>query len=695
MIAVAPTTPSEAPSGPVPIPGDQAQTGLSGDEQPTFDHVLAREAQSEDRATTLPSPGTGTVSKGHDPREADPHKDADSVAALPADPALLFQIPFIPESQRIGGGSATPTLDGSPAAGGEVSVKTAAGATIPRDASPGQGLFSTLDTPRAFVPAIPAALPGPSLIGMAAQEDAKPAPAVGTITQGDPRARSGAATGMKDGDRTGALNPLDRLLSVAPAGLPTAALDHPPTESVDWSPSLDAALPRNSVTPTGKTALPPTPQAGSTSIEGSQRLVTTRSDLDLGHRGSLFRQTPLIMTKAGTENLSESFSAHASPIVQALPDSSFFAHASPIISASPIAPPSGSTSEASGLDRLPAFQSSGGDGNPVVRGLPSLAPGAPSVRAPENQHVADQNVAPTLPRSVNDESADKRRLTASSAVDKGQESVKPTANQPTWLLNPIAAPGQSFAPARSSRVATAQNLTPLTATSSTADRAHHVGPAGSASTGDAETMPSGAGLSLVHTDWSNLGAASGGPTHITRTGAEADLYQPIAQRVLIHGASLHVAGAASSFNVVLNPRSLGMVTVHVARGQEGLQVTITPQQSDTTALLNRHLPDLIGMLKQGGQDLAVQAQVVQTHAATPNHNGTPQAAAAGQSGLNTFTNSGGQSFTGQQGNSEQGAWAATANDLFGVPDRGGGHVGTAPVAVQTRVGGAARVDVQA
>jgi flagellar hook-length control protein FliK len=385
------------------------------------------------------------------------------------------------------------------------------------------------------------------------------------------------------------------------------------------------------------------------------------------------------MAKAGTEALPESFSAHASPI----------------ISASPVAAPSASMPETPRLDRLPASRISGGDGNPVVRGLPSLAVGAPAVSTPENQHAADQNVAPTLSRSGNDESADKRRLTASSAVDKGQESAQPTANQPTWLLNPIAALGQSFATARSGRVATAQSLTPLASTSSASDRVHHVGAAGATPTGDAGTTPSGAGLSLVHTDASNLGAASGGPTHTTRTGAEADVYQPIAQRVLVHGASLQVAGAASSFNVVLNPRSLGMVTVHVARGQEGLQVTITPQQSDTTALLNRHLPDLIGMLKQGGQDLAVQAQVVQTHAATPNHNGTPQAAAASQSGLNTFTNSGGQSFTGQQGNSEQGAWAATANDLFGVPDRGGGNIGTGPVAVQTRVGGAARVDIQA
>jgi hypothetical protein len=172
------------------------------------------------------------------------------------------------------------------------------------------------------------------------------------------------------------------------------------------------------------------------------------------------------------------------------------------------------------------------------------------------------------------------------------------------------------------------------------------------------------------------------------------MYQPIAQGVLVRQASLQVVGAAASFKVVLHPRSLGEVTVHVTRVQEGLQVTITPQQLSTQTLLNKHLPDLLGTLRTG-QDLAVQAQVVAPHGTAPVPLGTPDAAAAGQSGLNFSANGSGQPFTGGQGGGEQQAWAGTVNALLrepvriSIPDR------PAVRATTTRLVGNPRIDVQA
>lgn len=178
------------------------------------------------------------------------------------------------------------------------------------------------------------------------------------------------------------------------------------------------------------------------------------------------------------------------------------------------------------------------------------------------------------------------------------------------------------------------------------------------------------------------------------------MVQPIAQGLVVRQASLRQVGDTSSFRAVLTPRSLGEVTVHVTRGQEGLQVTITSQQASTQALLNRHLPDLLGMLKATGQDLPVQAQVVTTFAALPTHHRTPEAAAAGQSGLN-LTNSGGQQlsgqqFSGQQPQAEQRAWTGMARELFADPSRVDpvvAPVSLGPAAHATA--GPARIDVHA
>jgi len=151
---------------------------------------------------------------------------------------------------------------------------------------------------------------------------------------------------------------------------------------------------------------------------------------------------------------------------------------------------------------------------------------------------------------------------------------------------------------------------------------------------------------------------------------------------------------AASFKVVLHPRSLGEVTVQVTRVQEGLQVTIAPQQLTTQTLLNKHLPDLLGTLR-AGQDLPVQAQVVAPHAPTPTPLGTPEAAAAGQSGLNLAANGGGQSPPGGQGGSEQQAWAGTMTDLLREPAQVDIPAGPVARTVAARMVGNPRIDVHA
>ena len=174
-----------------------------------------------------------------------------------------------------------------------------------------------------------------------------------------------------------------------------------------------------------------------------------------------------------------------------------------------------------------------------------------------------------------------------------------------------------------------------------------------------------------------------------QTGA---VHQPIVQGILVRQASLQMVGAAASFKVVLHPRSLGEVTVQVTRVQEGLQVTIAPQQLTTQTLLNKHLPDLLGTLRTG-QDLPVQAQVVAPHAPAPL--GTPEAAAAGQSGLTFTANGGGQSFTGGHGGEQQQAWAGTMIDLLREPARTTLPAGPATGAMAGRLVGNPRIDVQA
>ncbi len=668
MIAVAAATPTGPTTGPVPIPGgDAAQAvGADGDEQPTFDHVLAHEAQAD-----TPSPrgsGDGPVSKGRDPREAGPHKDTGSAAAAPPNPALFVQLLPRPESRPTVGGSAPQSSTGAPARHGSeipssaISPNSGPDPTISSGTPAGRGPVSTRDTVGAF---LPAGATAPS----------------GTIGSADSGARSEATLTGKNGDSTGPVNPGERLANVVQAITHSDILARPETEAVKSSLTPEAAPSASNVTPwasgsilqTDRIAPLPTRQSASPPADPSRSAVTPLSITALSQTGLSFRQAPVITatTAAATAPRGDLLSGtritdDGLALTDLLPSRAGDTPSSPEVAVS-VRP-----TEVAGT------------GAPVVN--------ARSVSPPENQRVAEQIAAST---AESNENVDKPHAVTSSAADKGLTPTTNQPNQPAWSLNPMITAGQSFAPARSSRAVTAQSLAPLAATPSTADRVRATDSNNAAPSGDRGTAPTIAGLPVVNTGPSYAQAAGGQSAHTAGTSVGTALYQPIAQRVLVHGASLQVAGASSSFNVVLNPRSLGMVTIHVARGQEGLQVTITPQQTDTTALLNKHLPDLVGMLKQGGQDLAVQAQVVQTHSVAPTHNGTPQAAAAGQSGLNMSMNTGGQTFTGQQGNTEQGAWAATANDLFGVADRGTGEVGPEAVVVQARVGGAARVDIQA
>ena len=186
-----------------------------------------------------------------------------------------------------------------------------------------------------------------------------------------------------------------------------------------------------------------------------------------------------------------------------------------------------------------------------------------------------------------------------------------------------------------------------------------------------------------------VGAARTAPE--SQTGA---VHQPIVQGILVRQASLQMVGAAASFKVVLHPRSLGEVTVQVTRVQEGLQVTIAPQQLTTQTLLNKHLPDLLGTLRTG-QDLPVQAQVVAPHTPASAPLGTPEAAAAGQSGLNFAANGGGQPFTGGQGGEQQQAWAGTMTDLLREPARINSAASPVARATAARMVGNPRIDVQA
>jgi len=134
------------------------------------------------------------------------------------------------------------------------------------------------------------------------------------------------------------------------------------------------------------------------------------------------------------------------------------------------------------------------------------------------------------------------------------------------------------------------------------------------------------------------------PDGLTRDPAgDTSFLSPIAEGVVVRQAALQANQSGSSFRVVLQPETLGVVTVHVARGESGLVVTLAPQQTETQALLDRHLPELVAMLSKA--DGTVQASVVHGNAAhTPGaaHMGAPmahsgQGSPAGQGSGQQFT----------------------------------------------------------
>ncbi len=89
---------------------------------------------------------------------------------------------------------------------------------------------------------------------------------------------------------------------------------------------------------------------------------------------------------------------------------------------------------------------------------------------------------------------------------------------------------------------------------------------------------------------------------------DATFLSPIAEGVVVRQAALQANQSGSSFRVVLQPETLGVVAVHVARDDSGLVVTLAPQQPETQLLLDKHLPELVAMLSTTGS--SVQANVV-------------------------------------------------------------------------------------
>jgi len=88
------------------------------------------------------------------------------------------------------------------------------------------------------------------------------------------------------------------------------------------------------------------------------------------------------------------------------------------------------------------------------------------------------------------------------------------------------------------------------------------------------------------------------------------LLAPIVEGVVVRQALLRTGVGAASFHIVLQPQALGMVTIHVEQTGQGMQVTLTPQHVETSVLLDRHAPDLMGLLgadNNGGVSVTVLA----------------------------------------------------------------------------------------
>lgn len=150
------------------------------------------------------------------------------------------------------------------------------------------------------------------------------------------------------------------------------------------------------------------------------------------------------------------------------------------------------------------------------------------------------------------------------------------------------------------------------------------------------------------------------------------LMSPIADGIFVRQGSLRTTPSFSSFHVVLQPQSLGMVTVHVERRAEGLQVILTPQRVETQALLDKHLPELAAMLRDGdGAAPHITVVAPGSHADTSPRDALPVAPSTAAQGGQLTADSGSRGSFAQQGQPQQ--WA--------LADEMGGEA--LPVAVST------------
>lgn len=183
----------------------------------------------------------------------------------------------------------------------------------------------------------------------------------------------------------------------------------------------------------------------------------------------------------------------------------------------------------------------------------------------------------------------------------------------------------------------------------------------------------------------------------TRAGSEGQaLMSPIADGIFVRQGSLRTTPSFSSFHVVLQPQSLGMVTVHVERRAEGLQVILTPQHSETQALLDRRLPELAAMLRDGdGATPRITVVAPGAHADTSPRDVLPVTPnSAAQSGGLT-ADSGSRGSFAQQGRPQEWALADEMGSEF--PPAGSTQ---APAAVRVSMArasgaGASQIDFQA
>ncbi len=692
MIAVAAAPPTGTASDHSTAPaGDQAPVvgAIGASEQPSFGSVLAREAVGDQN--NAPSPMSGTVgAKSHKADDAKKVKDEDTA---PSPLALYAQTPVAATIAQLLAPLPWPAmLDGGTAGSGPITKEGSAVAGIQTIGGTPQSATARGDLPTGLDRATggyAGRIQGRSAVGSAWESSNAALPA-GNDT------RSGGSVGK---------HALHSGMDIASGGsrgeIKTKTTDPAtPSNLADRT----APAPSDDVThiELGKSGPPPTLTTIEAIIPGSDQGKTRESN-----RGEESIKPSLVRSDPGKSE-ADADPALAAPAATRTRD---------VI---PVRP----RFMSSPLISLPDKEARTGGANPIERvdsGVRTAGVGAGTsnrMAQPIAVTASTTTGVPTTPTHTSARSANAHagtyaaspaRITAAPSIIHA-EHVQPSApvaargtagvvepvnlipNQPAPIPNPAFGSERSTVPMRLTPVGMPRSAGSSAAPVSGSDKDRRVDSTDTAH-GDPGITPNWPGLPSAPAAPSSAPLVSGNTT--AGTGAGVSLYQPIVQGVLVHGASLHVLGAASSFNVVLTPPSLGMVTVHVAQGQTGLQVVITPHQSDTTALLNQHLPDLVGMLKQGGQDLPVQAQIVQTHGAAPSPAGTPQAASAGQSGLNFATNSGGQSFAGQQGNTDQRAWAAAAGDLFGRPDQGNTAITPTADRLPARMSALARIDLHA